>query len=236
MPKIKEPFFFYHTLVLIAVVICGFSIAAFQRPGGPLNIPLFLHLHGAVFLGWFALIAVQSRLIGSGNYTLHKRLGYFSVLHAAAIVIIGYLVIDGALDTPGFRIAGRPAVMGSVFPLTDIVNFVVTYTLAYQLRYNAAAHKRFMLMTAILMIDPAVARLVFGLGLPGMLIVALEVSLIAAVLVYDIRAMKRPHWATLIGLVLYGAAMAFKLNINSMTWWPEFIDILFGPVAPTLIS
>ncbi|MEM6856591.1 MAG: hypothetical protein AAF559_01870 [Pseudomonadota bacterium] len=58
MSRRSEPFFFWMALVLIAIVVSGFSLLAFSRPGGPLETPLFLHFHGAVFLGWFVLLAI----------------------------------------------------------------------------------------------------------------------------------------------------------------------------------
>ncbi|MEL6239169.1 MAG: hypothetical protein AAFQ90_11340 [Pseudomonadota bacterium] len=228
MVKKGEPFFFWMALVLIAIVVSGFSLLAFSRPGGPLETPLFLHFHGAVFLGWFVLLAVQARLIGAGKAPLHKRLGQASLALAVAIVIVGYLVVRFAVHKPDMTIAGRPAIIGAVFPIWDVINFTIAYTLGLANRSNAGAHKRFMLCAAILMIDPAMARLVFGLGLPGILILVAELSLFLALIVYDLIARRRPHWASLVGLGLYAAAMAFKLNIENFTWWPDFVKALFG--------
>ncbi len=228
MEQRREPFFFYMALLLIALVLCGFTLTGFLRPGGPLAVPLFLHFHGAVFLSWFVLLAFQARLIGQGNRALHMRLGLTSVGLAVAIVIIGYLVIRAAVAKPDGMIAGRPALIGAIFPMLDIINFSIVYTLGFLNRSNANAHKRFMLLAAILMIDPAMARLVFGLGLPGMLILALEFSLLLAMLVYDLFRLKKPHWATLIGMALYIGAFAFKLNIDGINWWPAFSRSVFG--------
>ena len=214
-------------LVLIAFVVAGFSVFAFSQPGGPWATPLFLHFHGAVFLGWFILLAVQARLIGAGSYKLHATLGLSSVVLAVAIVIVGYLVVRGAVQKPGFTIAGRPALIGSVFPVMDIVNFVIAYTLGLLNRRHADAHKRWMLCAAILMIDPAMARLVFTLGLPGNLIFAMEISLFLCLIGFDLVKLRRPHWASLCGFGLYVAAVLFKMNIETISWWPGFARALF---------
>ena len=228
MVKRGEPFFFWMALVLIAIVVSGFSLLAFSRPGGPLATPLFLHFHGAVFLGWFVLLAVQARLAGLGNTALHKRLGLASVALALGIVVLGYLVVRFALQKPDMTIAGRPAIIGSVFPVWDIINFAIAYTLGFANRSNAASHKRFMLCAAILMIDPAMARLVLTPGLPGALILLFELALFAALIGYDVIRLKRPHGASLIGLGLFAGAMAFKLNIENFAWWPDFVRALFS--------
>lgn len=228
MTKRGEPFFFWMTLVLIAIVVSGFSLLASTRPGGPLATPLYLHFHGAVFLGWYALLALQARLIGGGQVALHKRLGQASVALAVAIVVIGYLVVRDAVHKPDMIIAGQPAIWGSVFPVLDIVTFSVAYTLGIANRANAPAHKRFMLLAAMMMIDAAMARLVLTVGLPEPLILVAELALFLALIGYDLISRRRPHWASLIGLALFGGAMAVKLNVNSLAWWPGFAKALFG--------
>ena len=227
MGKKSEPFFFVMALALIAVVVSGFSIAALSRPGGVMATPLFLHLHGAVFLGWFVLLAVQAFLIGRGSRALHMRLGQMSLVMALAIVVIGYFVVSHAIAQPDKTIAGRPAVIGAVFPIFDIINFVVAYTLGIANRANGDAHKRFMLASALLMIDPAMARLVLELGGPGVLIFVLELAFFVAMLGYDIYKLRRPHWATLIALGLYVIAFAVKMNVDTISWWPGLVKAVF---------
>ena len=70
-------------LVLTAIVISGFAAAAFVRPGGISTIPLLVHIHAVVFLGWFVLFCTQAQLAGSGNIRLHMTLGNTSIALAA---------------------------------------------------------------------------------------------------------------------------------------------------------
>ncbi|MEM6856590.1 MAG: hypothetical protein AAF559_01865 [Pseudomonadota bacterium] len=155
-------------------------------------------------------------------------MGQASLALAVAIVIVGYLVVRFAVHKPDMTIAGRPAIIGSVFPVWDIVNFTIAYTLGFINRRNANAHKRFMLCAAILMIDPAMTRLILVQGLPGNLIIISEAALFAALILYDFVKLRRPHWASLVGLGLYAGAMKFKLNIDTFARWPDFAKALFG--------
>ena len=84
-----------------------------------------------------------------------------------------------------------------------------------------------MLLAAILMIDPAMARLVLAIGLPGPLILLFELAIYAALIVYDFTRLRRPHWASLVGLGLYLAAFAVKLNVEHLAWWPDFVRAVF---------
>jgi hypothetical protein len=227
MQNRSEPFFFWMALVLIAIVVSGFSIATAQKPGGIGSVPLYLHAHGAIFLGWYVLLAVQAGLIRRSRPALHRRLGGMSLVLALAIVIVGYLVTRGAVARPDGLIAGQPAIRGAVFPMFDIVVFSLVYSLGMLNRKRPEAHKRFMLLAAILMIDPAMARLVIGLGLPLPMILVTELVLLLALIAYDLIARGRPHWASLLGLVLYCLVTAVKFSIVELEWWPDLVRALF---------
>ena len=208
------PVFFWMAVLLVAIVVSGFSVLAFSRPGGPLETPVYLHFHGAVFLGWYVLLAVQARLIGAGQAALHKRMGLASLALALAIVVVGYFVVRFALLKPGKMIAGRPAIMGCVFPVWDIIDFTIAYALGFAARANSAVHKRFLLSAAILMIDPAMARLILTPGFPGSLSMVFVTALFGAMFGYVLIRLQRPHWASVFGLGLYAAAMTFKSNVE----------------------
>ena len=223
-----EVFFPLMGFVLLALVIAGFVPPALSRPGGPLSMPLLLHVHGAVFAGWFVLFIAQAWLIGADNAALHRRVGAASLVLALAIVVLGLVVIGGAYARPDWSIAGLPPAASAMFPFTDIVNFTAAFALAFVNRRNPAAHKRFMLLAGILIMDPAVARLVTTAGLPPPVILVLELSLLAALIVYDFRTRGRPHWASLTGLGLYAAAIFAKIVIARSAGWAEFVDRLFG--------
>ena len=223
-----ERFYTIMAASLLAVVVAGFFPGAFLRDGGVLALPALLHVHGAVFVGWFLLLVAQASLVRSGNIAMHRRLGASSVMLALAIVVLGYFVIRGAYLRPDWSIAGLDRSTSVVFPFTDIVNFVIAYSLALWHRRNAQAHKRLMLLSALLMIDPAVARLVGWLGLPVPAILAIELAFFAAIIVYDVRTRRRPHWATMLGLGLYVAALVAKFTIAHSSGWANLVDRLFG--------
>jgi hypothetical protein len=85
-----------------------------------------------------------------------------------------------------------------------------------------------MLLAGILIIDPAVGRLIYVLGGPPTLIMLIEGGLVAAVIAYDLRTLRRPHWASLIGAALFGAAMTAKMTLAEAGWWKSFADSFFA--------
>ena len=223
-----EQFFFVMGVVLIAFVVAGFAPFVFTRPGGPLEMPALLHAHGLLFVLWFVLFLVQARLIGSGNTRLHMSLGKASVVLAVAIVIVAYFVMRGAYSNPDWQIGPFSHSASVMFPFTDILNFAIAYSLALFHRRTPEAHKRLMLMAGILIMDPAIARLVFVIGAPFPMILLLELSLFLAVAGYDVKTRRKPHWATMLGLGLFIFANAAKFTVAQQQWWASFVDIILG--------
>lgn len=155
-------------------------------------------------------------------------MGKASVVFALAMVVLGYLVIRSAYAKPDFSIAGLSAAASVMYPFTDILNFVVVYSLGLANRRNPLAHQRLMMLAGILILDPAVSRLVITAGGPPPLILFLELALFFALLTYDWRTLRKPHWATLFGLALFALAMAAKLTIAQTPAWTHLVKVLFG--------
>lgn len=223
-----EQFFLVMGLLLLAIVIGGFLPPMLVRPGGIASIPLLLHVHGVVFVSWFLLFCAQARLAGSGNIELHMRLGKASVLIASAMIILGYFVIRGAYANPDWNIAGMTGAASVMFPFTDMLNFTIVYSLALANRRNPAAHKRLMLLAGILIIDPAVARLVMTLEAAVPMIAVLELLLFAALFIYDVVTRRRPSWASVLGFGLFAAALAAKLTVSQHPGWHSFVEFVFA--------
>lgn len=223
-----EPFFFFMGLLLIAIVVGGFLPPAFSMAGGPLSMPSLYHLHGLVFLSWFILFCLQARLVQGQNLTLHRKLGKSSLALAIAMLCLGYLMIRAAYANPEFSIGGNGPAESTMYPVTDMVNFSIAFVLGYRNRTNSTAHKRLMLLAGILILDPAMARLIATLGAPFPLIPVVELSLFALLIGYDCLKLKKPHWTSLLGLALFFLAMAAKLVLAKHSTWLEFAKFSFG--------
>jgi hypothetical protein len=85
-----------------------------------------------------------------------------------------------------------------------------------------------MLLAGILILDPAVARLVEAIGAQFFFIPIIELGLFAILISYDRIRLKRPHWTSLFGLALFFAAMAAKLTLAQQPAWADFAALLFS--------
>ena len=221
-------FFFYMGILLTSIVLLGFIPPALSKPNGAFSLPLLYHIHGLVFAAWFGLFTLQAYLVRGKNLRLHRKLGQSSIVIATAMLITGYFMMRAAYGIPEFAIGKNGHVASVMFPVTDLINFSIMFLLGFFNRGNGPAHKRLMLLAGILILDPAVARLIQTVGAPFPLIPIVELGLFALLIGYDLFTLKKPHWCSLLGLALFFAAMAAKLTIAQTSTWADIASIIFG--------
>jgi hypothetical protein len=198
--RTREHLFFLGMSVLIALVVfIGFARTYYLAGifhAKPLPAPI-VHIHGAVFTCWMALLVVQASLVGTGNVKAHRTLGLLGIGLALLVVALGVLVADEMLNRriPGFR----PALVFAV-SLSDIIGFAVPVLFAFRLRRKPQFHKRLILIATIAMTPPAFGRWPISFMLhnpvPSMLG---AFALLAALVVFDVSTTHRVHRATAMG-------------------------------------
>jgi len=223
-----ERFFQKMAWVLFALVISGFGLMQLVIPEATGPFTPLIGIHAAILLTWFGLLIVQPTLIAAGKWQLHRKLGFASIAVAIGVVVLGYLTTRGAFARPDWTIARLDQRGSAIFPTMDLIGFSIAYIVALVFRRSPAVHKRFMLLAGILMIDPAAARLVGTLGLPPPVILLVHLGLLAALIVYDVRKLGRPHWASLAGLGIVVAGFGTKFAVPQTDWWAGIAQALYG--------
>jgi hypothetical protein len=153
---------FYTCVGVFAFLFCvaafGPSIVHTERRLGPIT-PL-VAVHGIAFFAWLLLFIVQTILAGTGNLALHRRIGMWSAVLAAALVVFGYQATI-AVGRRGYDLSGDVGARSNplaamAFPLLDIFMFGALFLAAYLYRHRGAVHKRLMLLavTGALMPSP----------------------------------------------------------------------------------
>ncbi|MFC4725292.1 hypothetical protein AB6B38_09110 [Glycocaulis abyssi] len=223
-------FFFYMSLVLLTLVLAGFSKTFYLRAffeQEPFLADAFmtreLYVHGSVMTAWFVLLAVQTSLIGRRAYRMHKMLGVAGLVLAVAMIATGIPVITGF--APRLIAAGLEADMVlpviSVliwFDILALVAFGLLVALAIAFRQTGAVHKRLMMMASITFMLPATFRIVNGFApdWPAMPIaLVVSVLLLAAMAAHDLHSLRKLHPATLFGGSLVAALTALGFAIGA---------------------
>ena len=113
-------------------------------------------------------------------------------------------------------------------PLSTIPQFVVFLWLGWQYRRDAQAHKRAMLVLALLMMEPAVGRFpIFPPGFFGQYAAAFVAwALILPLVVWDRRTRGDLHWVTMLGLFVTAAVLVLRFSIWMTAGWHDFVRAL----------
>ncbi len=142
------------------IVLAGFARSYYLKGffGFPPLPSLLVHMHGIVMTSWVVLFVTQVTLVATGRTKTHQRLGVFGALLAALIVIVGVLTaIAGAARGAS---PGPPPLRFLVIPLGDMLVFAILIgTALYFRRRRLDIHKRLMLLAAVNLLAPAIARI-----------------------------------------------------------------------------
>ena len=93
----SHQFYLGLTLFLVATVVTGFWPSYFGTLlSGGVARPLVMHVHGAIFTGWMALLFLQVGLAATGRVRTHRRVGTFGIWYGAAVFIMGVIATFAA--------------------------------------------------------------------------------------------------------------------------------------------
>jgi hypothetical protein len=91
-----QPFYLLMSLLLAGITTLGFSHTV-PMDLAPPGLPLLLKFHAAIFLTWVLFFIAQPSLVFSGNIAMHRRLGWFGLALACAMVGLGAAAMIFAL-------------------------------------------------------------------------------------------------------------------------------------------
>lgn len=117
-----------------------------------------VHVHGIAMFLWFALLITQTGLIRANGRSLHRSIGKLSyalvpVIVASTFLLANYRMRQGLNEELLYFFYLQVALMAV---------FVLAYSLAIRHRRTPAIHARYMLCTALAVLDPIVARILFN--------------------------------------------------------------------------
>ena len=121
---------------------------------------VYVHLHTAGVVVWMAMLISQPLLVQRGRGRLHRRLGGLAWFLMPYIAITSILLAHSrfrAMDAVTFARDGYSLYL----PLVAVFLFMLCAGLALRYRRDMQIHARFMIATALPLIDPIMARFLF---------------------------------------------------------------------------
>lgn len=212
-------FYVAMTLVLIAMVARGFWPTYY----GPLTRGTFtgrhwfIHLHGAIFTGWMALLLTQVVLVATGRVRAHRRLGTFGIAYGALVLIVGSIVsvVAPVLHVRAGEWTLDAAASFLILPLGDMLLFGGFFGAAVKYRRQPEVHKRLVLAATVALAFAAVAR-IFEPSLWKILVVWL--APLAAAMAFDVYLTRRVHRVNVLAGIIFLIAFTRVLAMNSHAW------------------
>jgi hypothetical protein len=185
-------------LVLIAVAV-GFARTYFLAGVFWAKLPsVMVHVHGALFTLWIALLVAQVALVASRRTRWHRRLGIAGMFLAPLMVITGFATLIAAIKR---RFVPSPVLQDIASVDTLLLSlFAFLISWAFLARRDPAMHKRLILFATFLIIGPAIARWPISDN-PVIFHIFLN-SFPALLVVYDLWTRRSLHRATMCGVVL----------------------------------
>ncbi len=225
-----EPFWQRMAIGLTLFILFGFfqfSARGFVDFG---QIPIWVHFHALAMVSWLGLLIVQPTLVGRQNLALHRRLGWAGAGLAAIIVVLGIFI-----GVEAIALRRQPPFFTPPFFLMlsslGALSFGVMVAAAIMCRRRTDWHRRLMIGATILILEPALGRLLPMplLGSWGEWLAMLcQLGAVTIVAQFDLRTLGRIHAAT---IWVAGAVATTHILIALLAKAPPVIALATSIVA-----
>lgn len=218
-----------------ATALGGFILLAFAQFDlrGMAPIARFgweIHAHAATMVAWIGLSVAQPWLAASGNRGTHRTLGWASLAVLATVPVIGSLAGFAALRDGLVPPFFSPAYFLALVHV-GVVLFTAMVVAAVVLRRRIDWHRRLMLGSTALLIEPALGR---TLPMPLMgswgewVAMVIQIGALGFLAAHDRKIIERVHPATLVAMA---AIVLDHVLFEALGRFPPLIAFANG-IAP----
>lgn len=209
-------------LLLLGVAVFGFWKPYFGRLGAAQGLA---HLHALAMLTWIGMLVAQPMLIRGRRLAWHRRVGKASYAVVPLLVVSALFLAQMRIrEAPPQALPMQQTIL--YLGLSASVLFVVVWGLGIRHRHDTALHARYMVGTALTLIDPSLARvMIFWVpGVPPPLYQWISFGVIYAIvltlIVLDRGSRGRRAFVVLLGLFV--VLHASILLVPGTAAWQRF--------------
>ncbi len=217
---------FWHRMAigLAIFIVLGFLQFALRGFVDPVAAPFWVHLHGALMLSWLALLIVQPTLVSRDNLALHRKLGWAGAALAILITCLGIFTGIASLALNRFPPFFTPPYFLALTTVESLVFGLLVWT-AVRRRHTTAWHRRLMIGATIVILEPALGRILpmpLMIGWSDIPIGLIQLAVVGIIAVYDRRTLGRVHPAT---KVIAAIVIAVRITIYVLAMTPPVIAL-----------
>jgi len=188
---------------------------------------LTVHLHAVLFTSWLVLFIVQTSLIATHRVKVHRKLGYFAIAMAAAMIVVGVRTAVEAARLGAVPPGADPWNFMAI-PLGDITTFAGFFLAAVLWRNDRDKHKRLMILASVCLMSAALVRWPGVLRVGALVSYALTLLFPIAAAVYDRWSRGRVHPVYWWGLALIVLGVGVRIVLLGSPAWHHAMQSMFG--------
>ena len=186
-----------------------------------------VHLHALLFMSWLVLFIVQTSLVATHRVKVHRKLGYFGVALAAAMIVVGGRTAVEAARLGAVPPGNDPWTFTAI-PFGDITTFAVFFLGAVLWRNDKDKHKRLMILATTCLMSAALVRWPGVLRVGPLASYGLTLLFPIAAVVYDRWSRGRVHPVYWWGLALIVVGVPVRVVLLGSPAWGHAMRSLFG--------
>ena len=186
-----------------------------------------VHLHALLFTSWLVLFIVQTRLIAAHRVKVHRKLGYFGVALAAAMIVVGGRTAVEAARLGAVPPGNNPWSFMAI-PFGDITTFAIFVLGAVLWRKNKEKHKRLMILASACLMSAPLVRMPGVLSIGPLLAYGLTLLFPIAGIVYDRLSRGSVHPMYWWGLAIIVLGIPVRVVLLGSPAWRHAMQSLFG--------
>lgn len=182
----------FYFLGLLALAAAGFwpSYLGAPRFEGDWHV----HFHGVAMFAWMGLLIAQAWLVRARRLSVHRTLGRVSY-GLVPLVVLSTLLLAHYRMRQGLSV---DLLYFFYVQLSLLAVFVASYAMAIANRRRPAIHARYMICTALTLVDPIVARILafsMGVGFPAMQVATYAAvdAVLLVLIASDLRRRQQPR-------------------------------------------
>jgi len=205
----ERRFFLIMAIAMALTVVAGFS-TQLAMGRSSFGSPLRVHVHAVLFMGWVAILLLQTTFAARQSMALHRRLGWVGAGWVAAMIAAALVVIVAMARNGTVPFFFRPQQFLIADPM-NLVAFAGMTWAAISMRRRTDWHARMHLGAMALLTGPAFGRL---LPMPLLAPYAFEAAGLAtlifpvAAMIRDKRVLGRVHPAWMVTVAVFVAYTA----------------------------
>jgi len=195
----------YILLLIIPLVVIGFYPSYFGLfPNFNEHIDTLVHMHFFLSILWVTILIIQPFLIVNKKHKWHKRIGK-STYVIFPLWILSFLVMI-------YKVIEKETYDYLVFPIGNMIILIILYYFAIKHRKTTAKHMRYMIASAVVLIDPTIGRWTYNIFENDLIAMPITYAIMNLILIGLIWMDKRngkdykPYVEALVCFVTYNIA------------------------------